>query len=104
MNPAFISQSAPYWLECFLEECEGIPNTEEADLEDLLEWSGFILMYIQLTEHLAGPELWNRIDIPRMMGCYDTLHTLSNQVAKEVILQDYSKVNQAKMEVYGKYV
>lgn len=38
-NPAFISQGADYWLECFLEECNGkVLPSEEEDLHDLLEW------------------------------------------------------------------
>lgn len=85
-----------------MEECNGkVLPSEEEDLHDLLEWSGFILTYIQLTEKMSGQKLWNDYDVVRMMGCYDTLHTLSNQVAKETILQDFSKANQARRKIFG---
>ena len=100
MNPAIISQSTHYWLECFLENIS-IPKTVENVNKDAMFWLGYILTYIQFETDMPGDVLWDKYNIPRVLACYDVLHTVSNKVASEMIRKDFLKSNEAEMQVFG---
>lgn len=98
-EPALLSQSPLYILECFSDETGNkIPYTKENIEKEVLFWFGYIITYIQLEYNISGAELWKKYDLVDALRHYDVLHTVSSKTAANMIIKDYNKLDNALLK------
>ena len=90
MEPAIISQSPRYILECFREQ-HPVSKTKEHDTNDIMYWLGYILTFFQFEYSISGKDVWARYDIGAVLENYDVLHTLSSKTAARMIKEEFGK-------------
>ena len=93
-QPAVISQSPLYLLESLEDEIHGlVPSKEEPYPSEEMFWLGYILTYTQFDKGLSGKILAAEYDVKRFLANYETLHTLSSQMASDILVEDFKNIN-----------
>lgn len=93
MNLCEICQSYVYQFNSFMMEIKKkgiVVNELEGDYEDLMHWAGYFFSYWGYYDKITGKEIAENYDIKRVLSCYDTLHTVSCEVAIAYVKQDFS--------------
>ena len=95
LNLNEIAQSYFYQLNSLKMEMErkniSIKHSED-EYSDIMYWAGYFFMYMMYKERISGPEIVKKFKIERILSCYDTLHTLSCDVAIEKCKEDFDTV------------
>lgn len=88
-----ICQFDNYHFDEFLKEAEKngwkISHTHH-NYEDLMYWTGYFLSYFAFNERVSGKDIVVSYDIDKIMRGYETLHTVSCEVAIELMKEDFS--------------
>lgn len=87
-----VAQSKQYLLhsvelEYGLTEGDGYRNGKS--VEDMMYWCGYTLMYMSLFFEMAPEEIYKGYDVKKILRGYDTLHTLSSNVAVDEIREQF---------------
>ncbi len=84
-----IAQSKQYLLHSVELEYNISPENDgylqNREMPQVMYWGGYIFMYISLDENRKPCNMQKKYDINRILGCYDTLHSLSTKVAVDNI-------------------
>lgn len=84
LNCNEIAQSYFYQLNSLKMELNNKNITIEYSKEcypDEMYWAGYLFTYWMFFEKTEGTEIASKYEIERIISCYDTLHTLSCEVA-----------------------
>lgn len=54
-------------------------------MADMMYWCGYILMYLSIVSEILPEEINRDYDMEKILKGYDTLHTLSSNVAVDEI-------------------
>ncbi len=57
--------------------------------ENLMYWGGYTFMYLSFAERLKPADILKYYNITKILQCYDTLHTLPENVAIEEIKEHF---------------
>ncbi len=87
-----VAQSKQYLLhsvelEYGLTDDDRHENVE--DVCDMMYWCGYILMYMSLVSKISPDEIYREYDVEKILRGYDTLHTLSSNVAADEIREQF---------------
>lgn len=72
--------------------------SREINMEELMYWGGYILTYLSFTDRMEPKEIEKQYDLEKVLECYDTLHTLSAQIAVDKIKEEFRKERNQKNE------
>lgn len=65
----------------------------EEYVADMMYWCGYILMYLSIASEILPEKIYRDYDVEKILKSYDTLHTLSSNVAVDEIREQF-KVDQ----------
>lgn len=87
-----ISQSPLYHYNSFIMEYKNIDDLypEESYFNnDIMYWSGYLFSCWIFMEDVSPQQILQSYDIDKILLCYDTLHTVSIEVAVDMIKSDF---------------
>lgn len=91
--PGEIEQSPLCEYKMFLREMEEkhkiIPFLDKEIEYDYMFWMGYLLTYWGYLKKIHPAQLIKKYDIVKMIGAYETLHTLKIETAIELIMREY---------------
>lgn len=95
--PGEIEQSPLCEYKLFLREMEEkhkiIPFLDKTIEYDYMFWMGYLLTYWGYLKKVHPAQLIKKYDIVKMIGAYETLHTLKIETAVELIMREYRIVS-----------
>ena len=61
----------------------------EEYVADMMYWCGYILMYLSIASKISPEEIYRDYNVEKILKGYDTLHTLSSNVAVDKIREQF---------------
>lgn len=93
--PGEIEQSPLCEYKMFLKEMDEkhiqIPSLDKKIEYDFMFWLGYLLTYWGYLKKIHPEKIIKRYDIEKMIGAYETLHTLKTEAAIDFIMHEYCK-------------
>lgn len=104
LNANEIAQSYYYQLNSLKMEMKRKKITIKHSTEsysDEMYWAGYFFTYMMYKEEMPGPEIVKKYEVDTILSCFDTLHTLSCDVAIEKCKEDFDNLEKVKGNIFG---
>lgn len=80
------------WEELLMDDCPIIPDIFQKDYIPLeaAGWIGFVYRHLHYATGLSSRELAKRVPVERLIIAYQGLHTVDEDMAAEIIIEDFN--------------